>query len=319
MKRGSRLVGVVAAVVLLGLSACSSALAQLGQPRNVVLIGWDGLQRNHLKEMIAAGQMPNLMNLVAHGSLVAIDVVRITDTKAGWSQILTGYEPEVTGVFSNSNYSPIPVGYTVFERLEKYFGSDNIYTAAVIGKLNHLGAAPPTGTTPGEPYYYTQSNMDLFVNGLGAADNVGARALQVLTDHGTGRFFLFIHFQEPDSFGHPFGENSAEYTTSVQYDDEWLGRIVQKLEELGVRSRTMIYVTADHGFDEGKTTHADAPYVFLASDDPFVMQRGLREDITPTVLWSFGIDPANIWQIRMKLHPPLDGHPLQRNYKPPIW
>jgi predicted AlkP superfamily pyrophosphatase or phosphodiesterase len=283
-------------------------------PRNVVLIGWDGVQRDHLKEMIALGQMPNLMELAAQGNLVAIDITRTTDTKAGWAQILTGYEPETTGVFSDSWFRPVPAGYTAFERLEALFGRDNIYTAAVIAKKDNLGTRSPSpdGTFPGEPYYFTQNNMDLFVNGLGAADNVGARALQVLDEHGRGRFFLFVHFQEPDIQGHSYGENSAEYSAAVRHNDEWLGRIVAELEELGVRRETSVYVCSDHGFDEGLKTHSDAPYVFLATDDLLVKRRGLREDIAPTILWRFGL---NLWAVS----PPLDGHPLQMIYRAPDW
>jgi hypothetical protein len=76
-------------------------------PRNIILVGWDGAQRNHVKESLSRGELPNLEKLSAEGALVAIDIYRVTDTKAGWSQILTGYEPEVTGVFSNGNYQPI--------------------------------------------------------------------------------------------------------------------------------------------------------------------------------------------------------------------
>ena len=83
------------------------------------------------------------MKLAKEGNLVAIDITRTTDTKAGWTQILTGYEPEKSGVFSNRIYQPIPVGYTVFERLEKFFGPDNIATVAVIGKKGHVDAGAP--------------------------------------------------------------------------------------------------------------------------------------------------------------------------------
>ena len=374
LRRGHAFAAVVAAAGLL--VSCGLAVAQERQaPKNIILIGWDACQRNHLKVMVGRGEVPNLTALAAKGKLVAIDAVRTTDTKAGWSQILTGYEPEVTGVFSNGRFQPIPVGYTVFERLEKFFGADNIYTGAVIGKLHHVGAAGPgvgpvgptgqprrmrprqqaasaaggpaqgeqapgaaapaqQGQRPGmqqgaarraagrrqqpgpgplgEPYYLTKDHMDLFQEGLGAADRVGARALEVLEQRGRERFFMFIHFAEPDHPGHAYGENSQQYTDSVKHDDEWLGKVIAKLEELGVRDQTLIYVTADHGFDEGLKSHGDAPYVWLATDDPLVMRRGLREDVTPTILWRFGVDLSTI-------DPPLDGHPLQQSYQPPVW
>jgi hypothetical protein len=59
----------------------------------------------------------------------------------------------------------------------------------------------------------------------------------------------------------------------------------------------------DHGFDEHKTSHYNAPYIFLAANDPKVMRAGLRVDIAPTILRRFGLDLS-------KIEPALDGHPL---------
>jgi len=125
------------------ITSAASSQGREGKPRNIILIGWDGAQRNHVKESLNRRELPNLTGLSSEGTLVAIDILRVTDTKAGWAQILTGYEPEVTGVFSNRHFQPIPRGYTVFERLEEFFGPDNFITVAVIGKKGNLGANPP--------------------------------------------------------------------------------------------------------------------------------------------------------------------------------
>ena len=119
------------------------ALLVAGQPQNVILFGWDGAQRDHVNECLARHELPNLQKLIDSGKYVQIDVEGKTDTKAGWSQILTGYYPEVTGVYSNGIYQPIPKGLSLFERLEKHFGSDNFVTVAVIGKRAHCGEIDP--------------------------------------------------------------------------------------------------------------------------------------------------------------------------------
>ncbi len=352
-------------------------------PCNVILIGWDGAQRDHVREMLRREQLPTLKSLAAKGTLVAIDVYRQTDTKAGWTQILTGYEPEITGVFSNARYQPIPPGLTVFERLEKHFGPDNVATLAVIGKKGNVDADPPgyeivrpkrktraqaAGTAPapapgakqvqrtnakredpsvpapkkktaaqnapssrtrnaqrkpaapapekvwhpGKPYYHSHKALDLWVNGLQTNDRVGSKTLAVLEQYKESPFFLFVHFAEPDHSGHRSGENSAEYTEGLVSCDEWTGRILEKLKQLGLEDKTLVYVTADHGFDEGRTSHMDAPFVFLATNDKGVIRRGERADITPTILDRFGLDLAAI-------DPPLSGHPLTKPYSPPSW
>jgi len=320
-------------------------------PTNIVLVGWDGAQRDHLKEMIGRGEVPNLMALAKEGGLMDIDITTgATDTKAGWSQILTGYAPEKTGVFSNSRYQPIPEGYTVFERLEQFFGPDNIVTIAIIAKKGHVDNDPPTKIPfdrwakieerqgrrvptprvglkvgdggevvqengvfyvayPGKPYFNTARNMDMFLNGVGENDKVGMTVIQNLEKCKDKRFFLFVHFAQPDHAGHAHGENSQQYTDGIKSDDDWTGRIIAKLKALDLYEKTLVYVTADHGFDEGKTSHSKAPYVFLATNDAKVARNGDRADITPTILKRFGLDLS-------KLQPPLDGTPLDGQAKP---
>jgi hypothetical protein len=307
-----------------------------GQPRNIILIGWDGAQRNHVKESLNRGELPNLERLSSEGALVAIDILRVTDTKAGWTEILTGYEPEVTGVFSNRYFQPIPKGYTVFERLEEFFGPENFVTVAVIGKKGNLGANPPerkpfkkgkkkragekiiieNGVTyrliPAGPYYHTKENMDIFINGLMRDKKVGSKTLDLLEHYRDKPFFFFVHFAEVDHKGHRYGENSEEYNDALISADLWTGKIMEKLRELKLYDKTLIYITADHGFDEGMKRHRDAPYVFLGTNDPTVISRGVRPDIAPTILDRFGLDLT-------EMKPPLDGHPLTKPYEAPIW
>jgi hypothetical protein len=96
----------------------NSGVKSSDRPRNVILIGWDGAQRNHVKEMLSRNELPNLKRIISEGLFAEIDISGTTDTKAGWAEILTGYGPEVTGVFNNNVFQSIPEGYTVFERLE---------------------------------------------------------------------------------------------------------------------------------------------------------------------------------------------------------
>ncbi len=154
--------------------------------------------------------------------------------------------------------------------------------------------------------------MDVFINGLGTDSNVGTKAIELLDKYKGKPFFFFVHFAEVDHQGHKFGENSKEYDEALKSGDHWTGKIVEKLKELGLYDKTLIYVTADHGFDEGEKGHRDAPYVFLGTNDPKVIHRGIRVDITPTILDRFGVNLNSI-------EPKLDGHPLTKPYQQPIW
>jgi len=332
--------------VLAALLIAASAFAADKEVRNVIVIGWDAAQRNHVHELLASNSLPTLAALAKEGALVDMTVsCGATDTKAGWTQILTGLAPGKSGVFSNGRFQPVPVGCSVFERLEQHFGASNIATVAIVGKKGHVDAEPPQiipfdtwvkrearqkkidkakpglgnlkgGTifesngvkyvsTPGKPWFNACQRVDLWTNGLIENDKVGSLALAELEKRKGHRFFFFVHFAEPDHVGHRFGENSSEYSNGIISDDTWTGKIIAKLKELGLYDKTLIYVVADHGFNEGEKGHGYAPYVFVGTNDRKVNRNGDRLDVTPTVLKRFGVDLST-------LQPALDGIPLDQ-------
>ena len=70
--------------------------------------------------------------------------------------------------------------------------------------------------------------------------------------------YAFLHFFEPDLFGHSFGWRSAEWNQAVASLDVQLGHVFEMIETSpDLRDRTAIVVTADHGgslFGHGDTT-----------------------------------------------------------------
>jgi hypothetical protein len=291
---------------------------------NVLVIGWDGVQRDHFYECYnqeleqCPDGLPNLKEL-SNNNIFNLTITNgATDTKAGWAQILTGYNAEITGVYDNSDFQAIPEGYSIFEKLENYFGEDNIVTFFIVGKGNHIGLFCEGDDNPflkknsknlymddDFPWCNAKKAMDFSKNLMGANENVANLAIQKLEEYKDNKFFGFIHFEDPDHTGHEYGENSAEYTLQIVDDDYWLGQIVDKLKELGIYENTYIYIITDHGFDEDKSGHSNAPYGFFASNDQNIVRSGDRKDLTPTILKKYGIDFERI------IEPPaVDGYPL---------
>ncbi|HUT36807.1 MAG TPA: alkaline phosphatase family protein [Planctomycetota bacterium] len=342
----------LAALVALAVACPVAHALDIEKPRNIILIGWDGAQRQHVHEALDRGELPTLKALAAEGVMLDVDVKGTTDTKAGWSQILTGYNPDVTGVYSNGRYRDVPKGLSLFERLEEHFGKDDFVTVAVIGKKGHCGeidppkktkleagkdAEPPVkekakgkrkGRQPGagkaaqgqiveedgvkyrvfggSPYYTMHFACDTWEFGLMQDAKVGTRALALLEQHKDKPFFFFVHFAEVDHSGHKHGENSKEYNDALISNDTWTGKILEKLKELKLDDKTLVYVTADHGFNEGAKNHSKAPFIFLATNDKRVQKPATpttRADVPATILARFGFDLA-------KLQPPLAGRPL---------
>ena len=273
---------------------------------HVLLVGWDGVQRHHLLELMMAGKLPNLWALIQEGSFETIGVAgHATDTKSGWTQILTGYDPDVTGVYSNGQYQPIPEGLSIFERAQQAFGRENVFTMMVNGKAAHVGSICKGGPTQvagkqqdeklGQPFCNTRKALDIWDGDRGRdAAEVGPAAIAALEKAGGKRLLAFVHFSDPDHRGHAAGENSPEYEQAIITCDEWLGKLEQWLKDKSLYEKTRVYVVTDHGFDEGGKSHRYAPRSWLATNDNAVVMGGLMHDIAATILARMGIDISKI-------------------------
>ncbi|HTY45934.1 MAG TPA: alkaline phosphatase family protein [Patescibacteria group bacterium] len=309
----------IAAACALAVTCVTAGIGK--RPRSIILVGWDAASRDTVQGLMAQGRLPNLAALVSGGAFVDIDVQRITDTKAGWTEILTGYPPEITGTHDNHMYQQIPQGYTVFERLQDFFGKGNFITVAVISKKLHMDCFPPqrydriedvpedyqsTVRTelnpdgqgcvyfPGEPFAGIKDKIDVFVNDLRSNSNTLQEALRLLEKYRQKPFFFFVHFGDIDGAGHKFGVNAPQVANAVISCDACLGALVQKLKEYKIYDTTRIYVTADHGLDTIGNSHRDAPFIFLATNNRKVIRDGRRIDIAPTILEDFGVDLSKI-------------------------
>jgi len=297
--------------------------------KNVVLIGWDSADRDRVWECLDRGELPNTARLGAEGGIIAIDHIdgeSVTVTKSGWTQVLTGYGCETTGVCSNTGYLTLPAGWTIYERLKEHFGSDEFVTVAAVGK-SHIGPAPI--------FLQCHAVMEKFVFPRSASDmeddKVTSRALELMEQYQDKPFLFFVMLGNLDGTGHVYGENSTEYHDAMLHCDALTGDIVAKLKELNLCDNTLVYVTSDHGHDgvprepdsefyDGATYnglpftyfHHGCPNVFLATNDPGITRNGAYPsknpagtllDIAPTILTRFGVNLSEI-------DPPLYGSPL---------
>jgi len=263
--------------------------------------------------MLNRGELPNLKALSQEGAFLNLTIVdHRTDTKAGHTQMLTGYRWYHTGVFSNEMFFiPIPNGYTLLERVEGYFGKERVATCMITGKKGNLEVDPVIQGKYCRKGIFSNVPEDIDVISV-TGDNsslVGPRIVDFLDRYGGSFFVAFFHFHEPDHEGHRYGENSRQYEEGAKGDDFWLGLVVQKLKDMKVYDNTLIYVTADHGFDEGKTSHSNAPFVWLATNDKRLKVNERESwcdlvDAAPTIYYALGIDTG-------KFAPLLDGYPLQ--------
>jgi LysM repeat protein len=245
-----------------------TAVPVAGGPKAVILVVWDGTQRAHLQEMLSNGQLPNLSAFVAENQPLTWPVIKSqtcrpgseagyrTETGPANSAVATGLGYEGMGNWTNDDPHPIPDGRTLWE----WFKARGYATGMVSSKDEPFWPNTTLDNARGEIDYWRVSHQPQSC----VTDN----ALAFIRAQAAGRFFLWIHYREPDSVGHGYGENSAEYTQALVIDDAELGRLVSELHARGIMGDTVLLLTTDHGFNEGGMQHdtctADTKNLFLA-------------------------------------------------------
>jgi arylsulfatase A-like enzyme/Flp pilus assembly protein TadD len=287
--------------------------AQGEAPLNVLLITMDTTRADALG---CYGQRiettPNIDRLAAEGTLFEQVVASAPNTLPSHSSILTGKEPYAHGTRSNFGYVLSEGNVTLAEVLR----SRGYRTAAEI-------AAPVIGRRTkidqGFDHYRDLDSFDVrrkvvsFREGSGPeqvempereAGDITRRGLEFLRAHRDQTFFLWLHYfdahqihRPPESFRRL--RPDSPYHAEVMYVDYNVGQIASELTRLGLRAKTLLVLTSDHG--EGLGEHGEGTHSFFVYDTtmrvplifwgPELVPRGRRHpslvrtvDIAPTIL-----------------------------------
>jgi len=142
--------------------------------------------------------------------------------------------------------------------------------------------------------------MDVLENVKGSPATA-RRAIEVIRKNKPT--FLFVHFDDVDHAGHTYGWKSPEFFAAVEQIDALIGDLLAGLSEAGIRNRTIVIMTADHG-GKGKG-HGDATMEEI--EIPWVLNGpGIAAgheikapvntyDLAPTIAWIFGLRPPSCW------------------------
>jgi predicted AlkP superfamily pyrophosphatase or phosphodiesterase len=77
------------------------------------------------------------------------------------------------------------------------------------------------------------------------SEKVADHAIEILKQHQPR--LMFVHFGWVDAVGHGKGWGSPEQIAAIEDVDRQIGRVLQALDDTGLRKETTIIVTADHG------------------------------------------------------------------------
>jgi arylsulfatase A-like enzyme len=287
---------------------------------NVVLITLDTTRADALGSY---GQKrpitPNLDRLAAEGTQFLQSVSSTPSTLPSHSTILTGRYPFVHGVRSNAGYVLSDENTTLAEVLSADgYGTFAEIAAPVIGAHTQLNQ----GFDRYRDFEFDDIEFKtIHVRDIDGeertvevdereADDITRFGLRTLKENRSKKFFLWLHYFDAHAPYSPpgrFYETSSEsaYHGEIQYVDEQIGLILKQIEGLGLRERTLVVVTADHG--EAMGEHDEKTHVYFVYDStirvPLLfwgakVPAGLKVeslvrtvDITPTILDMLDLPP----------------------------
>ncbi len=252
-------------------------------PSYVLIVVVDGLR----SDAIAEAETPNFDTLIEIGAAdMEAETVFPPATLPAITSILTGYDVEQHGVDWNSDEAM------------------TIETPTMLTLAQEAGyrAAMVTGKTLLNQLH--QRDDVVYEEGLLGDRSVVDRAIELLED---GYEVLFIHFPNPDFFGHRRGWMSDIYLFELEETDRQLGRLLAALDTLGIAEEALIIVTSDHGgsdFDHGADIPEDmlVPWIIAGVG---VAQGAELEDISV-------MDTAAtaLWTLDLPLPEDLSGRPV---------
>ncbi len=197
------------------------------RPRHVVIISEDGLRPDVLTEDLA----PRHTALMAEATVARLArTIPQSDTLPSHASMLSGFGAAQHGLRWNS-FQP-DKGYIHVPTIFSIAADAGLATAMIVGKtkLRHIA---PTGTVG---HFERPSYL---------CGGVAGRAASYFTAHTPS--ILFVHFSDPDEYGHSHGWMSPEYVQAVRNSDRCLGRVLDAIDASGVAAETLVIVTSDHG------------------------------------------------------------------------
>jgi predicted AlkP superfamily pyrophosphatase or phosphodiesterase len=196
-------------------------------PHRVVIISEDGLR----PDVLSAELTPRHMQLMREGATARhAKTILQSDTLPSHASMLSGFGAAAHGLWWNSYQSGR--GYIHVPTIFSAAHARGLKSAMIVGKpkLRHI-AKPGTVDHFERPSYLCH----------GVAKRAAAYFTSAKPD------LLFVHFSDPDEYGHSHGWMSPEYTRAVHSSDNCLATVLAAIDASDMAETTLVIVTADHG------------------------------------------------------------------------
>jgi arylsulfatase A-like enzyme/Flp pilus assembly protein TadD len=275
----------------------------------------------------AAASTPHLDALAREGAMAQSASAHVPLTRPSHVTLLTGRLPSETGIRDNFAPAIVPQVPLLAEVLKKAGFATGAFVSSVV-----LDSS--AGFDRGFDVYadeFEASDTARFLNTVQKRGDVTTGEAVAWLDRvapSGQRVFLWLHLYDPhDPYEppEPYASRFAgrEYDGEVAFSDELVGRLDGALARLGLRDRTALVVTSDHG--EGLGEHGETLHGFFAYQTtlavPFLVRGpGVRAgtrlpttvrlvDVFPTVLDLLGVAAPAGTRPGRSLAPALGGGP----------
>lgn len=268
-----------------GAQAPAPAPSQASRPADhVIVISIDGFRPAMYLDSEREGvTLPNLQALRAAGSAAeGMMVAHPSLTYVSHTSLATGVRPARHGIISNTKFDP-PTGSpqwyyevdamkvpAIWDRAREHglktaVASWPVTVGATIDvRFPESNQAPPDSTWLARARHdSTPGLVDAVAKQLapyGENDNrnavqrdrfTAAMAAHIIRTEKPN--LLMIHLMETDTAQHADGPGSPAARTAIQHIDAHVGAILAAADEAGIRERTAVIVTGDHGFSRVHT------------------------------------------------------------------
>lgn len=248
LRHGATL-GAASLILAVGLAGGCAPAGDPVQPRSgraLVLVGIDGFRWDYLDREPAV----HLRALAARGGLAERLVPPFpTKTFPSFYTIATGLYPERHGIVANTMRDPHLGRFTLSDRGAvkdpRWWAGEPIWVTAI--RQGHRATAmfwpgseaPVGGISPTEWQEFD------------AAVSYEERVQRVLDwlalPPGRAPVFSTLYLDRVDAIGHRYGPVSAEVDSAIAEADRAVGRLLDGIDQLGLRGQVNLMVVSDHG------------------------------------------------------------------------
>ncbi len=262
--------------------------------KHVVIVGVDGAG-TFFKE----AKTPNLDEMFENG---AVTYEAITSTPSisaqSWGSMFHGVTPEFHGLDNDITASrayPADSEFPSFFRVVR----EQMPEASLASFCN-----------------WNNINIGIIEDDIGVKKDTASADLRVIVkasnyvkqevENGNGApTVLFIHLDEADATGHSSGYGSDFHIKKIELQDEWIRRLYDTYDELGLLKDTLFIVTTDHGgleTNHGGDSDAEMKIMFAAAgktvEKGTIGEMGIR-DTASIVLHALGLNQPASWTSRV--------------------